>query len=123
MFPNTFILLVSPPGVGKTDAIRTVRDVWSHFANLPVAPLSMTGKGIVDQLASEQSVQSVKIGGEQVIAALTSSDGDETKNLTGYSIGLPTDPCLFDVANVGEGMNSVTGDVRDIDVIPEESPQ
>jgi len=65
MFPNTFILLVSPPGVGKTDAIQTTRDIWSQFANLPVAPQSMTGKGIIDELASEKSVQNVTIDGEQ----------------------------------------------------------
>lgn len=65
LFPNTFILLVSPPGVGKTDAIRTVRDVWSHYINLPVAPMSMTGKGIVDELASEKSIQTVTVEGEQ----------------------------------------------------------
>lgn len=65
LFPNTFFLLVSPPGVGKSVAIRTVREVWKQFANLPVAPLSMTGKGIVDHLDSEQSIQSIQIDGEQ----------------------------------------------------------
>lgn len=64
LFPNTFILLVSPPGVGKTDAIRTVREVWSQYMNLPIAPMSMTGKGIVDELASEKSIQTVTLDGE-----------------------------------------------------------
>lgn len=65
MMPNTFILLVSPPGVGKSDAIQTVRDVWSQFMNLPVAPQSMTGKGIVDELASDKSVQTTTINGSE----------------------------------------------------------
>lgn len=40
-------------------------------------------------------------------------------NLTGYSIGLPTAPCLYDAADVGQGMHSVTGDVREIDALRE----
>lgn len=38
-------------------------------------------------------------------------------NLTGYSIGKPSEPCLYDAADVGQGMNSVTGDIRDIDAL------
>ena len=38
-------------------------------------------------------------------------------DLTGYSIGLPTDPCLFDAADVGRRMHSVTGDIREIDAL------
>ena len=34
--------------------------------------------------------------------------------VTGYALNPPTDPSLFDVARVGEGMRSITGDVRDI---------
>jgi CDP-glucose 4,6-dehydratase len=38
-------------------------------------------------------------------------------DLIGYSIGLPTNPCLYDAADVGQGMNSVTADIKDIDVL------
>lgn len=65
LFPNTFILLISPPGIGKSDAIRTVRDIWRQFVNLPVAPQSMTGKGIVDQLASDNTQQTLTLDGEK----------------------------------------------------------
>ena len=34
--------------------------------------------------------------------------------VSGYSIDVPTDPSLFDAAGVGNGMKSVTGDVRDL---------
>ncbi|RMD62908.1 CDP-glucose 4,6-dehydratase [Candidatus Parcubacteria bacterium] len=34
-------------------------------------------------------------------------------DITGYALKPPTNPCLFDVARVGEGMRSVIGDVRD----------
>lgn len=35
--------------------------------------------------------------------------------LTGYSLAPPTNPSLFQVARVGEGMDSITADVRDLD--------
>ncbi|MDX8386444.1 MAG: CDP-glucose 4,6-dehydratase [Gallionella sp.] len=33
--------------------------------------------------------------------------------VTGYALSPPTDPSLFEVASVAEGMNSVIGDIRD----------
>jgi CDP-glucose 4,6-dehydratase len=48
-------------------------------------------------------------------------------NVTGFADGVPTDPSLYDLARVGEGMRSVEGDVRDRDalaaVISEASPE
>lgn len=35
-------------------------------------------------------------------------------HITGYSLLPPTNPSLFDIANVSEGIRSVTGDVRDL---------
>lgn len=40
---------------------------------------------------------------------------DMGTKLTGYSIGLPTNPCLFETASVGDDIESITGDVRDLD--------
>ena len=37
--------------------------------------------------------------------------------VTGYSLTPPTDPSLFAMANVAEGMDSVIGDIRDIDAL------
>jgi CDP-glucose 4,6-dehydratase len=34
-------------------------------------------------------------------------------DVTGYSNGVPTDPSLYELARVGEGMETVEGDVRD----------
>jgi len=64
LFPNMFILLVGPPGVGKSDAITTTRSIWTQFMNLPVAPQSLTGKGIVDEMAAAKNQQTVTIDGE-----------------------------------------------------------
>jgi len=37
--------------------------------------------------------------------------------LTGFSLGAPTRPSLFELARVGEGMTSIAGDVRDHDAV------
>jgi CDP-glucose 4,6-dehydratase len=37
--------------------------------------------------------------------------------LTGFSIDVPTNPSLFELANVGEGMEAISGDIRDPDAI------
>jgi CDP-glucose 4,6-dehydratase len=36
-------------------------------------------------------------------------------DVSGYSIDVPTDPSLYDAAEVGDSMTSVTGDVRDLE--------
>lgn len=36
-------------------------------------------------------------------------------SLTGYSLESPTDPSLFDMCNLAEGMNSVIGDIRNLE--------
>jgi CDP-glucose 4,6-dehydratase len=37
--------------------------------------------------------------------------------VTGFSDGVPTEPALYELARVGEGMDSIEGDVRDHDAI------
>jgi CDP-glucose 4,6-dehydratase len=37
--------------------------------------------------------------------------------VTGFSVDVPTDPSLFEMARVGEGMESIEGDVRDHDAL------
>lgn len=37
--------------------------------------------------------------------------------LTGYSLKPPTDPSLFDIADIGKDMNSVIGDIRDLNTL------
>jgi CDP-glucose 4,6-dehydratase len=38
-------------------------------------------------------------------------------HVTGFSNGVPTDPSLYELARVGEGMESIDGDVRDHDAV------
>lgn len=37
--------------------------------------------------------------------------------VVGLSMGVPTDPSLFEVARVGEGVNSIEADIRDADAV------
>ena len=39
--------------------------------------------------------------------------------VTGYSLEAPTSPSLFDLAGIGDGMNSVIGDIRDFEKLRE----
>jgi len=55
LYPNLFVLLVSPPGVGKDQAIAVARDFWSACGGLNVAPVAMSHKGLIDQLADDTS--------------------------------------------------------------------
>ena len=40
-------------------------------------------------------------------------------DVIGYSAGMPSRPCLFDLAEVGEGMESFEGDIRDTERVRE----
>ena len=37
--------------------------------------------------------------------------------VTGYALDVPTDPSLYDLCNIGKGINDVRGDIRDIDLL------
>lgn len=37
--------------------------------------------------------------------------------VTGYSLSPPTNPSLFEVANVADGMKSIIGDIRNLDAL------
>jgi hypothetical protein len=58
LYPNMFILLVAPPGVGKDFAINPARELWSLTNKLNIAPSAMTHKGMIDHLADSHVQQS-----------------------------------------------------------------
>lgn len=35
--------------------------------------------------------------------------------VTGYALEAPTDPSLFEMCRIADGMNSVVGDIRDLE--------
>lgn len=51
LYPNLYVLLVGPPGVGKTFVIDLVGTLWRGVPEIHVAPTSITDAAIVDSLA------------------------------------------------------------------------
>lgn len=51
LYPNLYVLLVSPPGVGKTQAIKNARLFWSKMPDLIIAPDNVTKAALIDSLA------------------------------------------------------------------------
>lgn len=55
LFPNVYVMLVSPPGVGKTMVLNKVRDFWIAAKVIHVAPNNMTKAGLVDVLGESHN--------------------------------------------------------------------
>lgn len=51
LFPNMYVLLVGTPGVGKTQVIEHVNDLWHVLVDLHVAPHDVTKAALIDCLA------------------------------------------------------------------------
>lgn len=54
--PNLFVLLVAPPGVGKSVIIGVVFNFWTRVAGLAVAPSSTTRAGLIDFMVDARRV-------------------------------------------------------------------
>jgi len=50
IYPNMFIVLTAKPGIGKTEAIKPVEDLWYATGKVWVSPDSMTSASLLDQL-------------------------------------------------------------------------
>lgn len=59
--PNMFVLLVSPPGVGKSVIINEVFSFWQKVPDLRLAPSSTTRAGLIDFMVDARKVD---VGGE-----------------------------------------------------------
>ena len=66
-FPNLYILLVAPPGTGKS-IINTVKDLWQEAVNpetksslFHVASESLTRAALVDELKDAETVRLIKM--------------------------------------------------------------
>jgi hypothetical protein len=59
VFPNTYILLVAPPGVGKSMAIREAQHIVERTRKVSVAPDDVTKASLIDALAASHRVFTV----------------------------------------------------------------
>lgn len=50
LYPNIYVILVAPPGVGKTEVTWRVRDMWAALKGHHIAPSSVTKASLMDEL-------------------------------------------------------------------------
>lgn len=50
IYPNLYVLLISPPGIGKSQAISRAYEFWASCPKLHVAPNSVTRASLLDEL-------------------------------------------------------------------------
>ena len=51
LYPNLFTLLVATPGIGKSEALSQVQDLWYDTKDLKVAPSNMTKASLIDAIS------------------------------------------------------------------------
>lgn len=51
VYPNLYVLLLSPPGVGKSAVIQPLKRLWKETSQLHVAPSNLTTAGLFDEIA------------------------------------------------------------------------
>lgn len=51
IYPNLYVVLVAPPGVGKSEVTWRVRHFWSQLPSHHIAPSSVTKASLIDSLA------------------------------------------------------------------------
>lgn len=52
LYPNTYILLVGRPGVGKSQAISPVGELWKQAKDIHVAPDNLTKPALIDAISA-----------------------------------------------------------------------
>lgn len=64
LYPNLYVVLVGPPGVGKTVATSLVEELWRSINGLHVAPKSVSKASLIDSLAEAKRNKTI-IDGNQ----------------------------------------------------------
>jgi hypothetical protein len=52
VYPNMYIVLVAPPGIGKTELTWRVRELWEGLEDHCIASTSVTKASLIDELAA-----------------------------------------------------------------------
>lgn len=56
LYPNLYTILVAPPGVGKSEAIKHLRKFWAVLKDHKIAASSVSKASLIDELADAQRV-------------------------------------------------------------------
>lgn len=59
LYPNLYVVLTGPPGVGKTVATSVVEEMWRSLTGLHVAPKSITKPSLIDALNDAKRSETV----------------------------------------------------------------
>ena len=51
LYPNMYVVLVAPPGVGKTEVTWRIRKLWESLEDHHIASTSVTKASLIDELA------------------------------------------------------------------------
>lgn len=62
LYPNLYTLLVSPPGIGKTQAINEAKELWIATKKIVIASDSVTKASLIDELSAANRSQ--MLGGQ-----------------------------------------------------------
>lgn len=56
LYPNLYVILVAPPGVGKSEAIKHLRKFWAILKDHKIAASSVSKASLIDELADAQRI-------------------------------------------------------------------
>ena len=51
LYPNLYVFLVGPPGLGKSNALHECEQLWRELGTHNVAPVSLTKAAFIDELS------------------------------------------------------------------------
>lgn len=100
IYPNLYVFLVGPPGVGKTRPVQECHDLWEALEEHHVAPVSLTKAALVDRLkASDRTVSfpkeehfnSLLVAAKELGALIPNYDADFLNALTYFYDNLKYD--------------------------------
>lgn len=88
VYPNMYILLVAPPGIGKSVVVSEVAKFWRETEQVHVAPNSVTSASLIDVLReSGRTVQDIKTLSTWTYHSLLVSSTEFTNLLPAYELG------------------------------------